>query len=152
MIRVAELSDGDACQQIDRLSALLIDAVENGASVSFMAAVTRAEADALWEATIARIADGRTLLFAAFAASDLIGTVLLHPPWQPNQPHRADVAKLLVCSRSRRQSVATLLMNTLEVRAAELGRMLLTLDTGAGSSGEPFYRKRAYVFAGIIPG
>ena len=104
MIRVVELSDGDAYRQIDNLSALLIDAVEGGASVSFMAGLSPAEAEAFWDETIEGMPDGRTLLFAAFSGPQLIGTVLLNPARQPNQPHRADVAKLLVLRSARRNA------------------------------------------------
>ena len=152
MIRVDELSEGDAYRQVDNLSALLLDAVEGGASISFMAGLSRSDADAFWEARLEEMADGRTLIFAALEGSQLLGAVLLHPAWQPNQPHRADVAKLLVRRSARRRGVASRLMDALEARAAELGRTLLTLDTGTGSEGEPFYRGRGYVFVGIIPG
>lgn len=152
MIRVDELVEGDAYRQLENLSALLLDAVEGGASISFMAGLSTAEAEAFWEARLDEMADGRTLLFAAFEGAQLLGAVLLHPAWQPNQPHRVDVAKLLVRRSARRRGVATLLMDALEARAAALGRTLLTLDTGTGSEGEPFYRGRGYVFVGIIPG
>ena len=152
MIRVAELSDGDAYRQLDNRAALLIDAVEGGASVSFMAGLSRAEAEAFWEARIDEMADGRTLIFAAFDGSQLLGSVLLHPAWQPNQLHRADVAKLLVRRSARRRGVGSRLMEALETRAAALGRTLLTLDTGRGSAGEPFYHGRGYIFVGVIPG
>ena len=152
MIRLDELTNGDAYRQLDNLSALLMDAVEGGASVSFMAGLSSGEAEAFWEARLDEMPDGRTLLFAAFEGSQLLGTVLLHPAWQPNQPHRADVAKLLVRRSARRRGVATRLMDVLEARAAALGRTLLTLDTGTGSEGERFYRGRGYVFVGIIPG
>jgi GNAT superfamily N-acetyltransferase len=151
VIRVSELSDGDAYRQLGNLGALLIDAVEGGASVSFMADLRRDEAEAFWVETIEGIPSGRTLLFAALEGSGLLGAVLLHPVMKPNQPHRADVAKLLVMRGARRRGIATLLMDALEARALELGRTLLTLDTVTGSGAEPFYRGRGFVAAGIIP-
>ncbi len=151
MIRVDELSDGDAYRQIDKLAALLIDAVESGASVSFMAGLSPGEAEAFWEEAIAGIPTGRTLLFAAFSGSELVGTVLMHPAGKPNQPHRADVAKLLVLQSARRRGVASRLMDKMEARALELGRTLLTLDTASGSAAEPLYARRGYQRVGAIP-
>ena len=152
MIRIAELSDGDAYGQLGNLSRLIIDAVEGGASVSFMAGLTEAEAEAFWIEAIDGVPAGRAHLFAALEGSALLGAVLLHPAWQPNQPHRADVAKLLVLRAARRRGVATRLMDALETRALALDRTLLTLDTGTGSGAELFYQRRGYRFVGIIPG
>ena len=150
-MRVVELPEGDAYRQLDNLSALLIDAVESGASVSFMAGLTPSEAEAFWMEAIENIPAGRTHLFAALDESSLLGAVLLHPCWQPNQPHRAEVAKLLVARSARRRGVASRLMDALEARALSLGRTLLTLDTARGSAAEPLYRGRGYERAGEIP-
>ena len=151
MVRVAELSEGDALRQIDAFSELLIDVVRSGASVGFMADMTRAEADAFWDATFAGIASGATHLFAALDGRKLVGMVLLHPSLKPNQPHRADIAKLLVLGSARRAGVASMLMGHLEARARQLGRTLLTLDTATGSAGELFYEARGFVRVGVIP-
>jgi GNAT superfamily N-acetyltransferase len=126
--------------------------VEGGASVSFMAGLTREGAEAFWEGAIEGIPTGRTHLFAALDGPRLLGAVLLHPCWQPNQPHRADVAKLLVRRDARRRGLASRLMDALESRAQALGRTLLTLDTAAGSAAEPLYQSRGYQRAGEIPG
>jgi GNAT superfamily N-acetyltransferase len=114
--------------------------------------MTREEADSFWRETIAGIPSGRTHFFAALAGGDVLGTVLMHPSFKTNQPHRADVAKLLVLRRARRAGVASRLMDALEARALLLGRTLLTLDTATGSGAEDFYRRRGYKSAGIIPG
>ena len=150
-MRIAELTEGDGYRQLDNLCALLVDAVEGGASVSFLAGLTLAQAEAFWIPEIEAIATGRTHLFAALERSSLLGAVLLHPAWQPNQPHRADVAKLLVLRSARRRGVASGLMDALEARALALGRTLLTLDTAQGSAAEPLYRARGYQRAGEIP-
>lgn len=150
-MRIVELPEGDAYRQLANLCALLIDAVEGGASVSFMAGLTASEAEAFWVGEIEGIATGRTHLFAALDGSRLVGAVLLLPAGKPNQPHRADVAKLLVLRSARRLGVASRLMDALEARALALGRTLLTLDTGTGSAGEPFYQGRGYQRVGIIP-
>ena len=150
-MRIAELPEGDAYAQLGNLSALLIDAVESGASVGFMAGLTPSEAEAFWTEMLEGIPTGRTHLFAALEGSGLIGAVLLLPAAKPNQPHRADVAKLLVRRSARRRGVASRLMDALERRALALGRTLLTLDTATETGAEPFYRGRGYQRAGVVP-
>lgn len=150
-MRIVELSEGDAYRQLANLGALLADAVDGGASVSFMADLTPSEAEDFWIGEFEGIPTGRTHLFAALDGSNLVGAVLLHPCWQPNQPHRADVAKLLVLSTARRRGVASRLMAALEAKALSIGRTLLTLDTVTGSGAEPFYLCRGYIRAGVIP-
>jgi GNAT superfamily N-acetyltransferase len=152
MVEVVELSAAEAGAQMDTLAALLVDVVAGGASVGFMADISRVEAQDFWRETVAGIESGRTILFAAFDGGRLVGTVLLHPCGKPNQPHRADVTKLLVHRTARRARVATRLMEALEARALGLGRTLLTLDTASGSDAEHFYRRRGYQPAGEIPG
>jgi len=149
---VAKLSADDAEQHLGGLTDVLLDCVAGGASVSFMADLTRAEAEDFWRATIADMKTGVQHLFAAFNGKRLTGTVLLQPCWKPNQPHRADVAKLLVHRAARRGGTASRLMDALEERARALGFTLLTLDTETGSAAEPFYARRGYVRVGDIPG
>jgi GNAT superfamily N-acetyltransferase len=151
-VRIVELPEGDALHQLDNLCDLLIDAVEGGASVSFMAGLKRQQAEAFWQATIDGITPGATHLFAALEGSRLLGAVLLHPALKPNQPHRADVAKMLVLRSARRRGIASQLLDALEHRARQLGRTLLTLDTDSSGVAEPLYRKKGYVAVGIIPG
>ena len=152
MVEIVELSAAEAGAQMDALAALLVDVVAGGASVGFMADMSHVEAQDFWRETVAGIESERTILFAAFDGGQLVGTVLLHPCGKPNQPHRADVTKLLVHRNGRRAGVATRLMEALEARALGLGRTLLTLDTASGSDAEYFYRRRGYQPAGEIPG
>ena len=152
MAKVVELSAAEARAHADALATLLTDVVAGGASVGFMADISRAEAQDFWRETVAGIESGRTILFAAFDGGRLVGTVLLHPCGKPNQSHRADVTKLLVHRGARRTGVATRLMAALEARALALGRTLLTLDTASGSDAEHFYGRRGYQRAGEIPG
>jgi len=151
-MRIAELSEAQAEERSDALAAVLLDAVAGGASVGYMADLSRDDAAAFWREAIAGIAAGGTLLFAALEGDALSGTVLFHPCRKPNQLHRADVAKLLVVQSSRRAGIGSRLMDALETRALALGRNLLTLDTASGSEAESFYRRRGYVRAGEIPG
>jgi GNAT superfamily N-acetyltransferase len=149
-MQIVELAAEAAERQVGGLAEVLLDCVAGGASVGFMADVTAAEAADFWRAMIAEVRAGRTHLFAAFDDGRPIGTVLLQPCWKPNQPHRADVAKLLVRRDARRGGAASRLMDALEARARALGRTLLTLDT-ASSAAEALYQGRGYVRAGEIP-
>jgi GNAT superfamily N-acetyltransferase len=151
MLEIVELTAEEAIARIGELADILLDAVRDGASVGFMSDISRAEAEAFWRETIAAIAAG-TIIFAVAQNSALVGCVLLQPCRKPNQPHRADVAKLLVLARARRGGIASRLMDALEARSRALGRTLLTLDTATGSDAENFYVRRGYGRAGVIPG
>ena len=152
MPRIVEFPAEQAARHLGALADVLLDAVRGGASVGYMADISRLDAEAFWRDTIDAVASRKTLLFAAFDGETLIGTVLLSPCFKPNQPHRADVSKLLVLTSARRGGVASALMQALETRALALGRTLLTLDTATDSGAEDFYRHRGYERAGIIPG
>lgn len=132
---------------------LLIDAVDGGASVSFMTPLEPEEALRFWEGIRERVARGTTRLFVARAADDaIIGTVQLVLMTAPNQPHRAEIAKLLVHRRARRQGVAQALMAAAESEARRVGRTLLVLDTCAGTDAIRLYERLGWTLAGIIPG
>jgi GNAT superfamily N-acetyltransferase len=132
------------------LAALLVDAVESGASVSFMAPLTLESARIWWHDTLAN-AHPYGRCFVARDDGAIVGTVLLQPAWQPNQPHRADVAKLLVHRRARRRGWGRALMIALEREAADVGLTLLTLDTVRGDAAEPLYRHLGWTEVGVIP-
>lgn len=133
---------------IRALAELLLDAIDAGAAVSFLAALTRAQAEDWWRRTLA--APG-TIVLVARDADGIVGTVQLHPAWAPNQPHRADVAKVLVHRRARRRGIASELMSSLEAEARGAGFRLLTLDAKRGDVAETFYRKLGWTHAGTIP-
>ena len=135
---------------LDQLSELLVDAVDSGASVSFMAGLDLATAREWWQRTCAGAHDRAVILIARDAAG-IAGSVQLHPAWAPNQPHRADVAKLLVHRRARRQGLAQALMRELEAHAARAGFTLLVLDTCRGTPAEALYRGMGWTEAGVIP-
>jgi GNAT superfamily N-acetyltransferase len=139
--------------QVTQLATLLIDCVEGGASVSFMHPLGEDEARAFWQ----RVADGvqrgeRALLVAEDAAGTIVGTVQLVLDMPPNQPHRADVAKMLVHRRARRQGLGERLMRAAEVVARETGRTLLVLDTVTGGDAERLYARLGWQRVGSIPG
>lgn len=133
------------------LADLLVDAVEGGASVSFVRPMTRAKAEAWWEGALASHARGERLILAAEAAGRLDGTVQLIPAPQENQAFRADLSKMLVHRRARRQGLGAALMRAAEEEARRIGRTLLTLDTQTGSAGERLYTRLGWTKFGEIP-
>lgn len=136
---------------ISDLTTLTLDVVAGGASVNFMADVTRKDLDVFWRGMIDKIANGHVHLFLARGPEGVDGCVLLMLVTIPNQPHRAEISKLLVHRRARRKGLAELLMRAAEAEARSLGRTLLTLDTVQGSTADRLYRRLGYVEAGPIP-
>lgn len=140
------MSDAD----IHDLAALLIDAIDSGASVSFMPPLDMKSAERWWRETISK-ADARAIFIVARDAQGIAGTVQLHPAWPPNQPHRADIAKLLVHRRARRKGLGAAMMEAIEQRARESGFTLLTLDTARGEAAEMLYERGGWTRVGVIP-
>jgi len=136
---------------IPALADILIDCVEGEASIGFMLPLAREEAEAFWRGVAARVAEGTTLLHVAYLDGRPVGTVLLSPESRPNQPHRADVQKLMVHSRGRNLGIAAALMAALEDSARASGRIVLCLDTATGSSAERLYDRLGWQKAGVIP-
>jgi GNAT superfamily N-acetyltransferase len=136
------------------LSAVLIDCVEGGASVSFMAPLTRERADGFW----GRVADGveagaRILIVAEdLTTGEIVGTVQLLLDLPENQPHRADVAKMLVRRSARRRGLGARLMRAAEDAARAAGRTLLVLDTVTGADAERLYQRLGWTKVGVVPG
>jgi ribosomal protein S18 acetylase RimI-like enzyme len=152
-LAISEVSAADALNHIAELGALLHACVHAGASVGFILPFTAAEAAAYWRAKVLpRVADGCVVLMVARQDGRIVGSVQLDHDTPPNQPHRAEVRKLLVHPDCRRQGIAKALMAAIEARAAALGRSLLTLDTRTGDHAEPLYTALGYRVAGIIPG
>jgi GNAT superfamily N-acetyltransferase len=138
--------------QIGDLADLLIDCVAGGAPVSFLHPVSPAKAHAFWRQVADGVAAGERALLVAEDASGIVGTVqLVFPPFE-NQPHRADVAKMLVHRRARRQGIGAALMAAAERLALECGRTLLVLDTATGSDAERLYARLGWQRVGVIPG
>ncbi len=137
---------------IDALAEVLIDCVDGGASVSFMAPLSRQRALLFWRGVIDGVARGeRVLLVAEDAAQGIVGTVQLILTMPDNQPHRADVAKLLVHRRARRRGVAQRLMLALETAARDAGRRVLVLDTVSGGDAERLYQRAGWQRVGEVP-
>ena len=138
-------------REIQDLSDVLIDCVEGGASVSFMLPITRRTAVDFWQNVAACVARGeRILLIAEDAAGRIVGTVQLIVAQAENQPHRADVAKMLVHRRARRHGVGAALLVAAESAALSAGKTLLVLDTASGDA-ERLYAKLGWQRCGVIP-
>ncbi|WP_297207494.1 GNAT family N-acetyltransferase [uncultured Pluralibacter sp.] len=146
------LSAEEITARIDQLSDVLADCVNGGASVSFMLPFQQDTARVFWQKMSNSVALGERVVLAAVDEADvIIGTVQLIIDLPENQPHRGEVAKLLVHSRGRRQGIALALMGELENIAREGGKRLLVLDTATGSGAEQFYQRCGWQKAGVIP-
>jgi ribosomal protein S18 acetylase RimI-like enzyme len=145
--RVHALEDA----QIEALADVLIDCVEGGASVSFMHPLPRERAVAFWRRVGRGVAAGDRALLVAEDAQGLCGTVQLALDQPENQPHRADLSKMLVHRRARRQGLGAALMRAAEATARECGKTLLVLDT-ANDEAERLYERLGWVRVGVIPG
>jgi ribosomal protein S18 acetylase RimI-like enzyme len=130
------------------LSALLLDAVDDNAGVSFMPGLTVVEAESWWRAAV--IPD-RAIVLVARDEDGVVGTVQVQPSWAPNQPHRGDVAKLIVHRRARRRGIGRALMEALESQACAAGYTLLLLDTRKDDHPERLYSSMGWVRVGEVP-
>jgi GNAT superfamily N-acetyltransferase len=138
--------------EIRGLSDVLIDCVEGGASVSFMWPMTRAKAEAFWQAAAAGVARGeRILLVAEDAAGAIVGTVQVLLNLPENQPHRGDVAKMLVHRRARRLGVGAALLAAAERAALDAGRTVLVLDTVTNTDAYRLYTRQGWQRVGEVP-
>lgn len=151
MIEVRQLTPEEGHQHLSELAGVLLDCVAGGASVSFMASLSRAEAEAFFENVIRDVEKGGRILLAAFVDSALVGTVQIVTALPANQPHRADIAKLLVHRTARGQGVGERLMRRVEEVARTAGKTLLVLDTVTGAAGERLYARLGWIRVGVIP-
>ena len=151
MLSIRRLGPAEARTNIGALADVLVDCVEGGASVSFMWPFSKAAATEFFEKVAQGVAAGERILLAAFADSELVGTVQILTALPPNQPHRADVAKMLVHRSARRKGVAALLMQEAEREARSAGKTLLVLDTVTGGDAERLYERLKWVRVGVIP-
>lgn len=136
---------------LPELIALLKDAVDDGASIGFLPPLDNVEAEAYWQKARSQLADRSRLLLIARSAQELTGTVQLELVTKPNGNHRAEVQKLIVARRFRRQGWGRALMLAAEAAAQEADRHLLMLDTRLGDPSEQLYRSLGYVELGVVP-
>lgn len=148
---IRRLDGEDARAAIPALAAILADCVADGASVGFIDPFGERDATAYWAGVAEAVAAGHTLLLVAEADGEILGTVQLGIGLPPNQPHRADLKKLLVHRRGRGRGLARRLMTAAEGEALALGRHLLVLDTATGSPAEAIYARLGWSRAGVIP-
>jgi ribosomal protein S18 acetylase RimI-like enzyme len=133
------------------LREILIEVVANGGSVSFMHPLDPAAADAYWDHALAAAARGERVVLGAWDGAVLVGTVTLLLDFPPNQPHRAEVAKLMTRPSHRGLGIATSLMLALEPVAAERKRWLLVLDTAVEGGAATLYERLGFTLTGEIP-
>lgn len=150
-IEIRRLAGVDLSAQLDGLAAVLADCVAGGASVSYLSPFSHAQARTAFEGFAKDVDEGRRVLLAAFADGDVVGTVQIVLAAPPNQPHRGEIAKLLVHRSARRRGVAQLLMERAEVEARAEGKTLLVLDTVTGDPGERLYARLGWNRVGVIP-
>ena len=137
---------------LDMLGDILHACVHAGASVSFVLPFSHDDAKAFWEGQVLpAVYDGSRCVLLARQAGRIVGTVQLDLSTPPNQPHRADVKKLLVHPEARRLGIARSLMLAVEQKAHEAGRTLLTLDTVTDCPAELLYRSLGYIALGVLP-
>ncbi|GMU35574.1 MAG: GNAT family N-acetyltransferase [Planctomycetia bacterium] len=132
------------------LAGLLSETVASGEAVSFLAPLSIESAEEWWRKTISD-AHPRAVFLVARDEGQIVGTVQLHPAWAPNQPHRAEVVKLLVDQSVRRAGLGTALMHAVEDAARAAGLTLLTLDAKRGGAAERLYRRLGWTHVGTIP-
>ncbi len=137
--------------QLEQLADVLMNCVEGGASVSFMDPLTRDRALTFWRKIAQNVTAGRCALLVAEDAQGVCGTVQLQLDLPENQPHRADLAKMLVHRRARRQGLGTALLRAAEATARECGRTLLVLDAVTSGDAARLYERMGWVRVGDIP-
>ncbi len=145
-----ELDAEGARTALPALCDILIDCVEGGASVGFVLPMTTAKAAAFWDGVFESLDSGDTVLLAALSPDGPDGTVQLQKPTKENQPHRADVSKLLVHRRARNHGLGEQLMRAIETVAARENRRVLVLDT-ATPEAERLYERLGWQRCGAIP-
>lgn len=138
--------------RIEALARILADSVDDGAAISFMAPLSYENAARFWMAEVVpEVAAGRRVVLGAERDGEVVGVVQLITAMPPNQPHRCEIAKMIVHPRARRLGIGRNLMNRAIERARELGKTLITLDTRTGDVAEPLYASVGFEVAGVIP-
>jgi GNAT superfamily N-acetyltransferase len=137
--------------EIAQLADVLVDCVEGGASVSFMLPLTRDRAAEFWRGVARGATEGRRMLLVAEDNEGIVGTVQVIVDLPENQPHRGDVAKMLVHRRGRRRGIGAALMRAAETHAKAAGKTLLLLDTVTGGDAERLYARLGWQRAGVVP-
>jgi GNAT superfamily N-acetyltransferase len=148
---IRRLGAAEARRHCDGLAAVLHDCVEGGASVRYLAPFTLEQARAAFEAVAVDVEVGCRALLAAFLDGEIVGTVQIALAQQPNSPHRAEIAQLLVRRSARRRGIAEALMEHAEREALAEAKTLLVLDTVTGDDAERLYERLGWTKVGVIP-
>ena len=151
-IEIRRLHGAELRAQLDALAAVLADCVAGGASVGYMAPFPPEDARRAFEGFAAEADAGRRLVLAAFADGELAGTVQVVLTLMPNQPHRGEIAKLLVARSARRRGLAERLMAQAEAEARAEGKSLLVLDAVTGDDASRLYTRLGWTTVGVVPG
>jgi GNAT superfamily N-acetyltransferase len=151
-VSVRRLEGGELNEHLDALAGVLFDCVDGGASVSYMAPFSHERARDAFAGFVADAQQGNRLILAAFGDGELVGTVQVVLASPPNQPHRGEIAKLLVRRAARGRGVAAQLMGVAESEARAEGKSLLVLDTVTGDAAERLYTRLGWTRVGVIPG
>jgi ribosomal protein S18 acetylase RimI-like enzyme len=133
------------------LSEILVEAVASGGSVSFMHPLPQKTADTFWQGSLSAADRGERIILGAFDGEHLIGTVTLLLDLPPNQPHRAEIAKMMTRVNHRGRGIAKALMRNAERMAVERGRTLLVLDTAVEDGASGLYERMGFQLSGVIP-
>ncbi|VWB22660.1 N-acetyltransferase [Burkholderia arboris] len=151
-VTVRRVDAREAMSCVEALADVLVDCVEGGASVSFMLPIERPTAVAFWTRVAEGVAhDERILLIAEDASGRIVGTVQVVTGQPENQPHRADIAKMLVSRHARRQGIAARLMAAADAAARDAGKTVLVLDTVTGGDAERLYERAGWQRVGVVP-
>lgn len=150
-MEIRALTTSEVKAEVVALAKILFECVADGASVSFMSDLTQVQAEEYWREIAIKSGGSRLIVFGAFIDRNLVGTATLITDTPPNQPHRADVAKVLVRPQFQRKGVARALMLEVEKKAIEIGKDLLVLDTLTGSGAEALYASLGWNRVGEIP-
>ncbi|MEO8185145.1 MAG: GNAT family N-acetyltransferase [Deltaproteobacteria bacterium] len=137
--------------QLGELASVLMDCVQGGASVSFLHPLERGQALAFWTSVASAVASGDRALLIAEDALGICGTAQLVLALPQNQPHRADLSKVLVHRRARRQGLGAALLRAAEATARDCGRDLLLLDTVTGGDAQRLYERQGWIRVGDVP-
>ena len=151
MSDIRKLPYEEARRRVSELAAVLVDCVAGGASVNFMAGYSQAQAEGFFSRVADGVGAGQRVLFGAFIDGKLVGTAQLVTDVPPNQPHRAEIAKMLVHRDARGRGLSKLLLAAVEIEAKAQGRTLLVLDTMSGSVAEKLYAATGYSVFGSVP-
>jgi len=150
-IEIRRLGPAEARAELDALAGVLVDCVDGGASVRYLAPFSQEQSRIAFAAVAEDVERGRRVLLAAYLGQELVGTVQLALAQQPNSPHRAEVQQLLVRRSARRRGIARALMEAAEAQARAEGKTLLVLDTVTGDAAERLYGRMGWTRVGVIP-